>query len=158
MLMVIWLVVFYVEVIVGANSLSVNWKDVPNWLFMIKPTAQRVVALNAADGSPRWVYDLPPFDRSAAAGDTEHIFERSINLCLPDSFDQGVINGFGSVFIGHADGRFYAIKDSNSDGHIDPNTEVSYYAFGEAFQAGAGLAPGLVAIVPCGGGLYVFSS
>jgi len=161
MLMVLFLIAFFGEFSVGAHNLSVNWKDSPNWLFLTKPHTQRVVALNAADGSPRWSYELPAFRRAAAAGDEERLFARFRTgdpFCFPDNFNQGVINGFGSVFIGHADGRLYTFRDSNSDGRIDPDSEVSYYDFGDAFQAGVGLAPGLVAVVPCGGGLYVWRS
>jgi len=131
-------------------------KEVPGYF-------EKIVALNAADGSPRWTYELPVFTTVSPAGDEANIVGKLLegqgdSSCMADAFNQGVINGFGSVFIGHSNGRLYAIRDSNSDGRIDADTEVSYYAFGEAFQAEVGLAPGLAAVVPCSGGLYVWKS
>merc|ERR1712113_916554 len=114
--------------------------------------------MGAADGSFRWSHEVQPMRKAAAAGDEERLFDRHYNLCLPDNFAQAVINGLGSLYIPHTDGRLYTIKDSNGDGHIDSDTEVSYYDFGDAFQAGVGLAPGIAAVVPCGGGLFVWKS
>jgi len=164
MLMLLFLIVFLIEFCLGANIIAVALKDAPSWLFLNTPLTQKVVALNAADGSLRWSYEFEPFTRSAAAGDEERLFGRFANfgltdfICLPDSFAQAVINGAGSVYLPHADGRLYTIKDSNSDGHISSDTEVSYYDFGDAFQAGVGLAPSLTAVVPCGGGLFVWKA
>jgi len=162
-LLVVFLVVACAEIAFGANALASYFKDTPRWLFLSQDYSAMVVALNAKDGSQRWTYEPPKYSRPQAAGDEERLLRRMWMgkgdiICLPDSFNQGVINGFGTVFIGHQDGRMYAIGDTNGDGHIQSDTEASYYTFGDAFQASVGLAPGIVAVVPCGGGLFVWKS
>lgn len=78
--------------------------------------------------------------------------------CAHAPCSQPVIGGDGTVYVACGLGKVYAIRDANSDGHIDPVTEISSYDFGDGWQGSLAIAPGLLAVASCGGGLHVFKS
>ncbi|CAE7418087.1 PP5 [Symbiodinium natans] len=125
-----------------------------------------IVALDAATGKVLWYYEMEPYHRPAAAGDSERFIERFQAMfngsnpnnepwCLPDANAQPVIDGAGTAYVGFQDGKVYAVRDENGDGTISPE-EVKEHLVGAAFQASVAMAPGLLAVVDCSGRLEVF--
>jgi len=147
---------------------SIAWRGWPTWFWRTKVLPAALLALDAETGEPRWSYQPPPFMRPACEGDEEGLGPRLMaqarqpeypidSVCLPDDWAQAVIGGDGTVYAGHQDGKLYAVRDADGNGRID-DAEVSSYYFGHAFQGSQGTAPGLLAVAPCGGGLYVWKS
>ena len=125
-----------------------------------------IVALDAATGKVLWYYEMEPYQRPAAVGDSENFLERMKShtdgsnpnnepLCLPDANAQPVIDGEGTAFVPYQDGKVYALRDENGDGKIS-SEEVREHLVGAGFQASAAMAPGLLALVDCSGRLEVF--
>jgi len=154
--------------LVGYQKLYLALDGRPSWLFFTKELPAALVALDAETGEQRWTYRPPPFIKWACEGDEEWLLARMYNLyvlkehgdpiCLPDSWAQAVIGGDGTAYAGFEDGHLYAVWDADGSGAIDPETEVSRHYFSQGFQASQALAPGLLAVAPCGGGLYVWKS
>jgi len=150
------------------NQLSHRAAGWPTWFWGTKVLPAFLVALDAETGERRWTFVPPPFMRPSSEGDEAMLMERSYasaaakdypgdQICLPDDWAQAVIGGDGTTYAGHQDGRLYAVRDANGNGKIEEG-EVSSYYFGAAFQGSQGLAPGMLAVAPCGGGLYVWKS
>lgn len=124
-----------------------------------------IVAFSADTGALRWVWEMEPYHKLAAAGDNEKFVVRyrewvSTNpnnepLCLPDANAQPVIDGAGTAFVPFQDGKVYAVRDENGDGSITPN-EVQVHLVGDAFQASVAMAPEMLALLDCAGKLDVF--
>lgn len=135
------------------------------WVFIKNPAA--MAAYDTETGARLWHHELPPFRKFATKGDSERLLRRHTDiasnnkhndlLCLPDSCSQPVIGPDGTSYTGWQDGRIYAIRDANGDGKIDDG-EVVFHEFTDGFQGSMGMAPGLFAAAPCGGGLYVWRS
>lgn len=159
--LLLWLLAHAAALAVHGLSLATGGQ--PTWLWMVQEKPQKMLALDAATGEERWALDMRPLKRRACAGDEEYLMarlpaaiaQRSDHVCIPDSWAQGVIDGDGTAFLGFADGRLFAVRDENGDGRIG-GQEISEHDFGHAFQASQGLAPGILAVVPCGGGLWVW--
>lgn len=126
-----------------------------------------LAAYNAETHTVQWWFDLEPWRHVAGAGDNERFWDRFERLgsnetertyCSPIGYSPPVISDDGTVFFGSSNGNLYAVKDTNKDGRIDHATEVSKYWFGDAFSAEPVLAPGMLVVAPCGGGVYVFRS
>ncbi|CAE7745330.1 unnamed protein product [Symbiodinium necroappetens] len=109
---------------------------------------------------------MDPYDRPAAAGDSENVLARfratqngsnpnNEPVCLPDANAQPVIDGAGTAFVPFQDGKIYAVRDDNGDGKISPE-EVQEHLVGAGFQASPAMAPGLFAVIDCSGRLEVF--
>mmetsp|Transcript_118334 Transcript_118334/g.382000 ORF Transcript_118334/g.382000 Transcript_118334/m.382000 type:complete len:486 (+) Transcript_118334:67-1524(+) len=148
------------------NSLSHRAAGWPTWLWQTHVLPAFLVALDAETGEHRWTFTPPPFMRPSCEGDESMLPERGVaasqvtdyvgdSICLPDDWAQAVIGGDGTTYAGHQDGRLYAVRDANGNGKIEADEATSYY-FGAAFQGSQGLAPGMLAVAPCGGGLHVF--
>ena len=131
-----------------------------------KKQGRSIVALDAATGKVLWYYEMEPYQRPAAMGDSENLLERMKSLtdgsnpnnepwCLPDANAQPVIDGEGTAFVPFQDGKVYALRDENGDGKISPE-EVREHLVGAAFQASPAMAPGLLAVVDCSGRVEVF--
>jgi len=124
-------------------------------------------ALDAETGETRWRYELPSWRAWHTAGDPEGLVARIGRgyrnrrilprpLCLPNPFSAPTISADGGVYLGYQDGRMYSVRDSNEDGRIDGDAEVSTFSTGTAFSAsGAAFAPGMMAIANCDG-TFVF--
>jgi len=151
----------------GYNSLSVAWGGKPGWLFFVKDLPAALAALDAETGEPRWSYTPPRFEKPACEGDESMLLPRIAKqlsgepgdlICLPDNWAQVIVDASGTTYGGHQDGYLYAVRDADGSGTIDPEKEVSRYFLGAAFQASQAIAPGLLAVTPCGGGLSVWTS
>jgi len=150
------------------NKLSVWMAGRPTWLWGTREAPAALVALDAETGATRWSWTPPPFARPACEGEEAWAYERFEiaqqhpeyevdTICLPDNWAQAVIGGDGTVYAGYQDGKLYAVRDANGNGHLDEG-EVSGHYFGHAFQGSQAIAPGMLAVAPCGGGLYVFKN
>lgn len=117
------------------------------------PYGQRVAiaAFDAESGSPQWRYELevPPHEAGPAA---------STSACQHSPCSQPIIGGDGTVYVACGTGKVLGIRDANSDGFINPTTEVSSFDSGDGWQGSLAMAPGLLAIASCGGALQVFKS
>merc|ERR1712066_415278 len=145
---------------VGLHVLCVQCEAQPSWLWGGQVWESALVALDAETGAYLWNWKPPEYSLLATVGDQEQLLQRlwvgkGDPLCLPDSWSQNTISADGTVYAGFANGHVYAVRDEDGNGRIT-GKEVSAYNFGQGFQASHGLAPGLLAIVPCGGGLYVW--
>jgi len=146
-------------------SLATGGKPPGGVFWWMYPKPQQIWALDAETGAQRWVVDVHPLDTPACAGDEEELMPRMFGywtelgqthpICLPDSWAQAVVDADGTSFLGFADGRLFAVRDEDGDGKI-ASKEISEHDFGHAFQASQGLAPGTLAVAPCGGGLWVW--
>jgi len=146
-------------------SRAFHWLDLNlPWLFAKVPAA--MAAYDPQTGSRLWQFDLPPYRAPATQGDSQRLIARYIRnndgsnpnndlICLPDSCSQPVVGPDGTAYQAWQSGMIYAIKDANGDGRIDPG-EVAQHQLSDGFQGSLGLAPGLLAAAPCGGGLYVW--
>jgi len=153
----------------GFIAMWAGWLSLyyPSWFA--SPQSAAMMAFDIETGARQWTFDLEPYQKPATAGDSERLLERFTSiangtnpfndaLCLPDSCSQPVIGPDGTVYQGWQDGHVFAVNDKNGDGKIDPKTEVSSYDLGDGFQGSIGLAPGMLALAPCGSGLYVWRS
>jgi len=119
----------------------------------------RVVALDAENGNLLWKHNLPPLKTPAFAGDEELLLQRWAKyelfrkpgevLCSPTSPAP-----HASVT---ADGNLYTIADADGNGLIS-DKEIGKVNVGHAFQGAPAMAPGMMAVLPCGGGLWVWQS
>lgn len=150
------------------HAISLHWEGRPLWLFRNVLSQGALVALEADTGRPRWTFRPPLYSRPAEVSDERLLLTRlrneisgggSDSICMPDSWAQPVISGDGTVYAGFMDGRLYAVRDANGDGHIDSTAgEVTSFDLGAGFQASQAVAPGLLAAAPCGGGLFVWTA
>jgi len=149
------------------HQLSVRWEAKPGWLFFVRDLPAAMAALDAETGDPRWTYTPPRFEKPACEGDESFLGPRMYKqfvgepgdpICLPDNWAQVIVDASGTTYGGHQDGYLYAVRDADGSGTIDPEKEVSRYFLGAAFQASQAIAPGLLAVTPCGGGLSVWTS
>lgn len=131
-----------------------------------KKEGRAIFAVDAATGAVHWYHEMDPYDRPAAAGDSENVLARfratqngsnpnNEPVCLPDANAQPVIDGAGTAFVPFQDGKIYAVRDDNGDGKISPE-EVKELLVGAGFQASPAMAPGLFAVIDCSGRLEVF--
>jgi len=124
-----------------------------------------VLALDAKTLATVWSFDDEPFDNFAAGGDEERFFRnvekqkldhREEVMCGPDSWGIPIIAGDGTVYASSGtNGNLYAINDRDGNGVID-KTEWSVFRAGIAFLNAPALAPGMLAVAPCWGPMYVF--
>mmetsp|Transcript_151703 Transcript_151703/g.484874 ORF Transcript_151703/g.484874 Transcript_151703/m.484874 type:complete len:573 (+) Transcript_151703:68-1786(+) len=171
--MIVLVFLCYLAFMLSLHFLNIQLKNQPGWqfglqLFAVPPSPQRIVALDAATGAERWRHELPAFAATTCAGDEEELLPRLFWLhrneglghpiCLPDSFSQAVIGGDGTAYVGYQDGRLFALRDGDGDGELRGDGEVSDFQFEHGFQASQAIAPGMLAVVPCGGGVWVWKS
>lgn len=121
-----------------------------------------VYAFDAATGNLTWKWTGPYNSKPGCAGDMEGLATRQglqiRAVCLPNPWSAPTIDPNGRIFLGDQDGKFYAIRNSDGDKHIDWRTEVSKYDTLSAFGSpGSAHAPGMTAIASCDG-LFVFGS
>lgn len=147
---------------IGLHLLYVGMEGKPQWLWHTEALEGAVVTLDAETGADIWTYTPPPYYLLATAGDDKAVLHRLWKregdpICLPDSWSQNTIGGDGTVYAAFSNGHLYALRDEDGDGLV-AGAEVSEHDMGHGFQASHGLAPGMLAVVPCGGGLYVWKS
>ena len=77
--------------------------------------------------------------------------------CLPNGWSAPTIDAEGTVFVGHEDGNFYALRDMDGDGTIFGDDESQIYDTKAAFAGSSSpaVAPGILAIASCDS-LFVF--
>jgi len=119
-----------------------------------------VQAFDAETGRLLWRYDLPPWRWYCAAGDEEGVVVRFMQkrtpVCLPVSSSYPVLDAQGIFYMGHMDGRLYAIQDRDGNGEIREESEVCSFDTGGAFfSSGPTLVQGLLAVGTCDS-LFVF--
>lgn len=108
---------------------------------------------DAKTGEPVWEWVFPTWHDKFVAGDAER--QAHGTLCLPNPYGSPSIDARGTLYVGHLNGKIYAIRDDSGDGAIQ-DSEVSRYDTGAGFShGGAALAPGMLAIPSCDG-VYVF--
>merc|ERR1740129_998453 len=106
-------------------------------------------AFEVDTGKLLWSYEFPPYGRVAAAGDEEGVLIRNAlgnrNKCKPSQFSSPTLSNEGTVYVGRADGKVWAVGDQNGDGIISPQ-EVDTFDTGAGFpHPGASFAPGMMA-------------
>jgi len=126
-----------------------------------------VATFDAETGDLIWIWEEEPWPFFAAAGDEDRLHERIARaaldprteiICGPDNWGIPAITGDGTVIASSGNtGNLYAIRDANGDGTISSG-EVSTFKTGQGFLNGPALAPGLMAVAPCWGTMYVFKS
>mmetsp|Transcript_29055 Transcript_29055/g.65625 ORF Transcript_29055/g.65625 Transcript_29055/m.65625 type:complete len:486 (-) Transcript_29055:49-1506(-) len=90
-------------------------------------------------------------DRCCFKGDKEGMATRLVvqptrPQYVPNFWSNVAIGADGTVYGGMSTGRFYALRDSNGDGQIDPLTEVSEFDADASFPGtGPAVAPGMLA-------------
>jgi len=129
-------------------------------LFTKKEFKHSIEAFDAETGSLLWRYDMPPWRWYAAAGDEEGMSLRyelgRTPICLPLASSYPTLDAQGILYIGHMDGKLYAVQDRDGNGHIEEESEVCSYDTGGSFStAGPSIVPGMLAVTTCDS-LYVF--
>lgn len=121
-----------------------------------------VLAFDPETGSPRWRFSaVPAWEGYMARGDEEAFLARAVTfgiraMCGPASWTAPTLDAAGAVYLGHAGGGLYALRDADGDGVVQGPLEVSTFDAEAAFMpAGASFAPGIMAIASCDG-LFVF--
>jgi len=119
-----------------------------------------VQAFDAETGELQWRYDMPPWKWYSASGDEEGLLTRVMHgrvpVCLPLASSYPTLDAQGIFYMGHMDGRLYAIQDRDGDGRIEDESEVCTYDAGGSFSVpGPTLVPGLMAVGTCDS-LFVF--
>jgi len=120
-----------------------------------------VYAYNADTGALRWIFHGPKQPGRYQAGDREGIVDRMKSglrsLCLPNGWSAPTISGDGTVFVGNEMGNLYALRDTDGDGRVFGDDEVSFYDTKGAFSGTAtpALAGNMIAAASCDT-LFVF--
>mmetsp|Transcript_91063 Transcript_91063/g.202165 ORF Transcript_91063/g.202165 Transcript_91063/m.202165 type:complete len:473 (-) Transcript_91063:32-1450(-) len=109
---------------------------------------------DAKTGAPQWEWTPPTYRGGFVPGDVEDILHAKLP-CLPNPYGSASIDARGTVYLGHFNGKIYAIRDDNGDGRID-DSEVSEFYTGAGFShGGVAIAPSMMAIASCDT-VYVF--
>lgn len=112
-----------------------------------------VRAFETATGNPLWSTELPPYGRLAARGDEEGFLTRiSLGIrsqCLPAQFGAPTIGNDGTVYVGRADGKLYAVGNATG-------TFETFDAQAGFLHPGTSWAPGMMAVTSCDG-LFVWN-
>mmetsp|Transcript_98357 Transcript_98357/g.228076 ORF Transcript_98357/g.228076 Transcript_98357/m.228076 type:complete len:496 (-) Transcript_98357:68-1555(-) len=125
------------------------------------PLHSVMFAFDAATGSQKWRFDgVPPWEYAACRGDEEGLTDRVTRgiraVCATAGWASPTMTGDGTVYTPHMDGNLYMIGDANSDGFIDPKSEVHSFDAGSAsLHPGTAWASGLMATATCDT-LFVF--
>merc|ERR1712211_110114 len=110
-----------------------------------------VYAFDAATGAVRWQWSAPVYKRIQTVGDEKLFLERllkNVRSASCPALPAPRIGGDGTVYVQHKSGNFYAIRDTNGDGLIDPEKEVSSFDCEHDFSSiGSIHAPGLMVSV-----------
>jgi len=100
-----------------------------------------VTALNAESGLPIWSYNVHDYQAWT--------YPLMMKGCMPDAFSTAAIGGDGTVYINWSGGYSYAIRDTNGDGHIDPDSEVSFVKTDAGMNGESAIGPGLLVVPSC---------
>jgi len=119
------------------------------WKNLDLPTD--VYAFDAETGQFQWSWKGPTYKRYQCPGDEKGFLTRSAlgirTASCPTPWSAPRIGADGTIYVGNQNGFFYAIKDLDGNGQIDPNTEVSSFDCEAEFSSiGSAHAPGLVVI------------
>eukprot|EP00413_Alexandrium_margalefii_P001577 CAMPEP_0204523412 /NCGR_PEP_ID=MMETSP0661-20131031/6825_1 /ASSEMBLY_ACC=CAM_ASM_000606 /TAXON_ID=109239 /ORGANISM="Alexandrium margalefi, Strain AMGDE01CS-322" /LENGTH=483 /DNA_ID=CAMNT_0051529111 /DNA_START=52 /DNA_END=1503 /DNA_ORIENTATION=+ len=111
-----------------------------------------VKAFDTRSGQPQWTTELPPYGRLSARGDEEGLPARQKlgirTICLPAQFGSPTISRDGTVYVGRADGRLYAVESGTG--------RYRTFDTGAGFlHPGTSWAPGMMAVASCDG-LFVW--
>uniref|UniRef100_A0A7S1RKR1 Pyrrolo-quinoline quinone repeat domain-containing protein n=1 Tax=Alexandrium catenella TaxID=2925 RepID=A0A7S1RKR1_ALECA len=134
--------------------------DNQRYLWGNVPNPSIVQAYDAETGEKQWSWTSPVLLKGHSAGDEELVIDRSgagaQAICVPNLWASPTIDAEGTIFVAHANGKIYAIRDANGDNAIDPEKEVTEFSTGVAFgHPGPAVAEGMMAIVNCDR-VYVF--
>lgn len=150
----------------GAKKLNIWVGLIVLWLALIvyhqrqllhyrfmEGTPSIMQAFNAKTGELKWTYELDFMKRKVVRGDEEGDGPRMATpwrgRCVPVAYSSPTVDGNGVIHIGHMSGKFFAIKDWNDDGVIQPD-EVSEFDAEAAFlHSGPAFAPGVFAVTTC---------
>lgn len=128
------------------------------------PSPIDVYAFDALTGAPRWIFygqgqKMTPHGEFSAATLLARITAGVHPANLPNPWSSPTIDANGTVFIGNEGGSFHALRDSNGDGLVEGDTEISTYHAESCFpiSSGPALAPGLMAVSDFDS-LYVFKT
>jgi len=127
-----------------------------------------LATFDAETGELLWFVEEEPWSYHSAIGDEEKLFERYARMmreprhepaCGPDNWGIPAVTGDGTILMSSGStGKLYAVRDANGDGHIRVDEEVSMLDTKHPFLNGPALAPGMLAVAPCWGKMYVFKS
>jgi len=140
-------------------------------LSLVQPIGQQcqmgqptdVYALDAETGEVQWVFNGPTQKNDLQAGDSNPIARHQREMAgvrqitLPNPWSAPTIDGAGKVFIGSEEGPFYALVDTNGDGHVEGPDEVSSFDTFACFSgsSSAAHAPGMMVAASIDA-MYVF--
>mmetsp|Transcript_90201 Transcript_90201/g.263789 ORF Transcript_90201/g.263789 Transcript_90201/m.263789 type:complete len:542 (+) Transcript_90201:68-1693(+) len=110
-----------------------------------------VYAFDAETGDFQWRWTGPTYKRFMCPGDEKGYIERSAlgirSASCPTPWSAPRIGADGTIYVGNMNGIFYAIKDLDGNGQIDPDREVSSFDCEAEFSSiGSAHAPGLMVI------------
>lgn len=120
--------------------------DYPNGVYT------DVYAFDAATGELQWTFDGPTLTTNSAAGEVEGgplRIERQLKpRALPNAWGPPTIDGKGVVYLGSQTGEFYALQDSDGDGHVRGTGEATTFNMSAASvgSSSPAIAPGIFAI------------
>lgn len=108
---------------------------------------------DAATGELQWVFDGPrqiglkmaSYDLPLEEQKKQKVF------CIPTPWGAPTIDATGTVYIGNQEGPFFALRDSNGDGRVQGEGEVSSFETMRAFigSEAPSFAPGMIAVNTC---------
>jgi outer membrane protein assembly factor BamB len=120
-----------------------------------------VWAYDAATGERQWSWTGPSRCCDHQAGEAEGKKDRLAHGAsegyITNPFSAAIMDADGTVYLGHEDGKFFALRDVNGDGVVSGEGEVSSFDTGAAFAGSSSpaIAPGMLAVATCDS-LYVF--
>lgn len=136
------------------HNLSISLGERERRSFGMPNITAVLQAFDPASGTPQWSFEFPPYGRVAARGDEEGVLARTAlgiwDQCLPAQFSSPTFSSDGTVYVGRADGKLWAVGDKNGDGTISPETEVATFDTQAGFlHPGTSFAPGTMAVTSC---------
>lgn len=129
----------------------------------IKGGPTGVWAFDADTGKQQWAFAGPSQQNDHQAGELEGMVERSFSGAsigyVTNPWSAATMDADGTVFVGHEDGSFFALRDANGDGTVTGPSEVSIYPTGAAFvgSSSPAHAPGMLVVANCDS-IYVFET
>merc|ERR1719265_941037 len=120
-------------------------------------------AYDAKSGEMQWGFIGPSQKSEHQAGEVEGETQRNASgatyTYVTNPWSAASMGSDGIVYMGHEDGLLFALRDSNNDGIVEGEGEVSTFETGAAFAGSSSpaLAPGMLAVANCDT-LFVFNA
>jgi len=114
-----------------------------------------VQALDAETGELQWSWQGPSQAHHRQRGDAEGVEERrragASETYVTNPFSAAAMDAAGTVYLGHEDGLFFGLRDSDGDGFVAGPGEVFSFDTGAAFVGSSSpvVVPGLLAVANC---------